>query len=237
MSGLQTRLVIKDVERLNRAQLIDYVGELEGQIEALRIANADERTFDRLQRAFDLSPFQARTLAVLADGKQRTKNAILNGVYWDQSVDHWPEPKIIDVYVCKLRKKLDGSGIGIVTAWGAGYRLDGVEELARIIAGAKPKTGCPAMLPRRRMVGDKATPYVTLRDAAIAWFCERAKKGRATFTMSEMVTALSVFNTSCSTVIRNLERYGDIRVHRVPKPGKAGNWIVEVLRQPEQVAA
>jgi hypothetical protein len=238
MRGLQPRLVLKDVERLSRAQLVEYVGELEGQIEALQAAAPDQRQLDRLQNAFGLTGSETRLLALLSDGMLRTKNACLHGIYWDQSVDHWPETKIIDVFVCKIRKKIDGSGIGILTTWGAGYRLEGVDELARILAGAKPHFDRATVPPRMgRVVGDKTTPYATLRDAALAWFAERSKKGRAAFRMPELVTALSVFNTSCATIIRNLESYGDIRVHQAPKRGGKGEWIVEVLRQPEQVAA
>lgn len=33
------------------------------------------------------------------------------------------EIKIVDVFVCKLRKKLQGLGLSIETVWGRGYRL------------------------------------------------------------------------------------------------------------------
>ena len=38
-----------------------------------------------------------------------------------------PETKIIDVFICKLRKKIEQSGAaqsGIKTVWGRGYRID-----------------------------------------------------------------------------------------------------------------
>ncbi|WCA57549.1 winged helix-turn-helix domain-containing protein [Agrobacterium tumefaciens] len=38
-------------------------------------------------------------------------------------VDDEPEIKIVDVYVCKLRKKLKPLSISIDTVWGAGYRM------------------------------------------------------------------------------------------------------------------
>ena len=37
-----------------------------------------------------------------------------------------PEPKIIDVFICKLRRKLElagASGVSIDTVWGQGYIL------------------------------------------------------------------------------------------------------------------
>lgn len=34
-----------------------------------------------------------------------------------------PDPKIIDVWLCKLRRKLAGQGVEIVTHWGVGWSL------------------------------------------------------------------------------------------------------------------
>jgi two-component system cell cycle response regulator CtrA len=34
-----------------------------------------------------------------------------------------PDPKIIDVWLCKLRRKLARQGIEIVTHWGVGWSL------------------------------------------------------------------------------------------------------------------
>ena len=41
-----------------------------------------------------------------------------------------PEPKIIDVFVCKLRRKLEPIGLTILTIWGQGYRLPRAEAAA-----------------------------------------------------------------------------------------------------------
>ena len=45
-----------------------------------------------------------------------------------------PEMKIIDVYVCKLRRKLGAYDIEIETVWGWGYRMPQAsrEELAEL---------------------------------------------------------------------------------------------------------
>ena len=37
--------------------------------------------------------------------------------------DEPSEPKIVDVYICKVRKKLRRFGIEITTRWGVGYEL------------------------------------------------------------------------------------------------------------------
>ena len=61
-------------------------------------------------------------LLVLRKGMVLTKDAFLNHLYG--GLDE-PEMKIIDVFVCKLRKKLQAAGAGnlISTAWGRGYTL------------------------------------------------------------------------------------------------------------------
>jgi len=51
-----------------------------------------------------------------------TKEAFLNHLYG--GIDE-PEMKIIDVFICKLRKKLAQAGAGnlIGTVWGRGYMM------------------------------------------------------------------------------------------------------------------
>jgi len=50
-----------------------------------------------------------------------SKEALLAALY--QLRNEEPEIKIIDVFVCKLRKKLRPLGVNIDTVWGRGYRL------------------------------------------------------------------------------------------------------------------
>ncbi len=71
-------------------------------------------------------------LLVLRKGMVLTKEAFLNHLYG--GLDE-PEMKIIDVFICKLRKKLAAAGADnmIGTIWGRGYMirsLDEEEELA-----------------------------------------------------------------------------------------------------------
>jgi two-component system, cell cycle response regulator CtrA len=49
-----------------------------------------------------------------------TKEMILTALY--NGMDE-PQAKIIDVFVCKMRKKLQSFGIEISTLWGRGYYL------------------------------------------------------------------------------------------------------------------
>lgn len=53
--------------------------------------------------------------------RMMTKEALLAALYQLRSDE--PEIKIIDVWICKLRKKLKPLGVNIETVWGRGYRL------------------------------------------------------------------------------------------------------------------
>jgi two-component system cell cycle response regulator CtrA len=61
-------------------------------------------------------------LLVLRKGMVLTKEAFLNHLYGGMDE---PEMKIIDVFICKLRKKLAQAGVGalIGTVWGRGYMM------------------------------------------------------------------------------------------------------------------
>ncbi len=67
--------------------------------------------------------YQILEVLVLRKGATVTKEAFLNHLYG--GLDE-PEPKVIDVYICKIRKKLSdalGAGSHIETVWGRGYSL------------------------------------------------------------------------------------------------------------------
>lgn len=71
-----------------------------------------------------LTPFEQRCLALLARhrGQTVTKAMFLRELYPDGQE---PEMKIVDVFICKLRRKLRllGAADIIETLWGRGYVL------------------------------------------------------------------------------------------------------------------
>jgi len=75
-------------------------------------------------------------LLVLRKGTVLTKEAFLNHLYGGMDE---PEIKIIDVFVCKLRKKLALAGAGDVigTVWGRGYmvRDQSVQSVPNVVLG------------------------------------------------------------------------------------------------------
>lgn len=77
----------------------------------------------RGRRFATLSPQEATVLAELvkARGGLRTKERLLSSLHLFGAEDR--ETKIIDVHVCRLRRKLKPLGLSIGTVWGQGYRL------------------------------------------------------------------------------------------------------------------
>ncbi len=70
-----------------------------------------------------LTPKEAVLVGGLRRRKSCTKEQLLTIIYGALPPDDQPEIKIIDVFVCKIRKKLAPHGIMIRTLWGLGYEL------------------------------------------------------------------------------------------------------------------
>ena len=78
--------------------------------------------------------YQMLELLTLRKGTTQTKEMFLNHLYGGMDE---PELKIIDVFICKLRKKLAEAANGehhIETVWGRGYVLRDPQEMAMISA-------------------------------------------------------------------------------------------------------
>jgi two-component system cell cycle response regulator CtrA len=79
--------------------------------------------------------YQILELLCLRKGSTLTKETFLNHLY--NGIDEEPEPKIIDVFVCKLRKKLSAISNGkqhIETVWGKGYLIRDDDRTSKKIA-------------------------------------------------------------------------------------------------------
>ena len=78
--------------------------------------------------------YQMLELLSLRKGTTLTKEMFLNHLYGGMDE---PELKIIDVFICKLRKKLAAAADGkhhIETVWGRGYVLRDPQEIAASVA-------------------------------------------------------------------------------------------------------
>ena len=109
-------------------------GHAQSVIETGRLrVNLDARTVEVDNKPLHLTGKEYGILELLSlrKGMTLTKEMFLNHLYGGMDE---PELKIIDVFVCKLRKKLSNAADGanyIETVWGRGYVLrDPVEEVA-----------------------------------------------------------------------------------------------------------
>lgn len=69
-----------------------------------------------------LTPQECRVFGVLVNRELATKSAIMTALYHDRADE--AEEKIVDVFICKMRKKITPFDIEIRTVWGQGYSLD-----------------------------------------------------------------------------------------------------------------
>ncbi len=104
--------------------------------------NLDAKTVDVAGKAVHLTgkEYQMLELLSLRKGTTLTKEMFLNHLYGGMDE---PELKIIDVFICKLRKKLaqaTGGDTHIETVWGRGYVLrdphPNMRDVERIAIGA-----------------------------------------------------------------------------------------------------
>jgi two-component system, cell cycle response regulator CtrA len=115
-------------------------GHSQSVIKTGRVAvNLDAKTVDVEGKTVHLTgkEYQMLELLSLRKGTTLTKEMFLNHLYGGMDE---PELKIIDVFICKLRKKLAEATAGenyIETVWGRGYVLrDPVGAAARLAASA-----------------------------------------------------------------------------------------------------
>ncbi len=101
-------------------------GHVESILRTGQIAlNLNTRTVEVAGKQIHLTPSEYKMLELLSLRKNTvlTKEACLNHLYNGLSE---PEIKIIDVFICKLRKKIAAAAGGdsqIETVWGGGYML------------------------------------------------------------------------------------------------------------------
>ena len=104
------------------AQSVVQTGDLVVDLDAKSVAINDFRVY------LTSKEYQILELLSLRKGTTLTKEMFLNQLYGGMDE---PEIKIIDVFICKLRKKLGGASGGkeyIETVWGRGYSLREPDE-------------------------------------------------------------------------------------------------------------
>ncbi len=117
-------------------------GHSESIIRTGRLAvNLDKRVVEVDEEPLHLTGKEYGILELLSlrKGQTLTKEQFLNHLYG--GIDE-PELKIIDVFICKLRKKLStaiGETSYIDTVWGRGYVLRDPEERSKPLAPSTPE--------------------------------------------------------------------------------------------------
>lgn len=104
----------------------DFVNVLRDENERLRARIRDlERalfTGVSVPVEYGLTANEARIFGVLVNRPLATRAAIMAALYDDDGKEQ-AEPKIVDVFVCRMRRKLEPFGIEIHTRWGEGWFL------------------------------------------------------------------------------------------------------------------
>ncbi len=116
---------ISAVSRRSTGRMLDvlkHVVHTNGQDSILKIHLGINRvTVNDAPVAMTNKEFAMLRMLAERSGTVVTKEQFLNGMY--DALDEEPEIKILDVFVCKLRKKLGPAGAAIETVWGRGYML------------------------------------------------------------------------------------------------------------------
>lgn len=99
---------------------------LEAENERLRVRIADLEAAMGMDFVapleWGLTGAQTRVFGVLMAREVATKDALMAGIYADVTRDA-AEAKIVDVFVCHIRRKLKPFGFSVETLWGRGYFL------------------------------------------------------------------------------------------------------------------
>ena len=96
---------------------------LADQMEVLLRTALEPSVIDELEGApMTKKMFQMLSRLRQARGKVVTKAQLHDAMYFERAEDA-PEVKIVDVQICKMRKRLKDSRFQIETVWGHGYKL------------------------------------------------------------------------------------------------------------------
>ena len=95
--------------------------ELDTARETIRQLREDHGFLTVAPVSLRLTTSEASIFGVLLKKDGATNELLMQALYSDSGADDPPEEKIIDVFVCKMRKKIKPFGISITTLWGKGY--------------------------------------------------------------------------------------------------------------------
>jgi two-component system cell cycle response regulator CtrA len=109
-----------DLQRQNEL-LEDEVAELREKVRSLEALIAPDII---VPIEWGLTGKEGLLLSLLVGRELVSKDYAIQAMYALNHDDDIPDQKIVDVFVCKIRKKLTPFGVTIHTVWGKGYTLD-----------------------------------------------------------------------------------------------------------------
>jgi DNA-binding response OmpR family regulator len=135
------------------------VDQLRGENERLRdrveelgrVLGVDQSLTSRLRDVFGLEAGLAPILGMLMKRAFVSHSSLYTVLYAGRPECDWPEAKVMDVQICKLRRKLRKHGVTIETRWGEGWRMS-IADKARVrtvLDKASASVEAPALSERR----------------------------------------------------------------------------------------
>ncbi len=103
------------------ARLRDEIELLQEQVRQLQAVLVNDEI--DIPCWYGLTAKEERLYRHLMSRRIVTDESILQALY--SGADDFPVSHIVNVWICKLRRKLRPHGIKIVTHWGRGYSLEG----------------------------------------------------------------------------------------------------------------
>jgi hypothetical protein len=134
--------------RMEVVNLRQWLADATALIKELQSPVSDTGAAFAYDRLVHLTLQEMRILTGLVTHGRMSKDRLYNELYGNR-LGEGPEPKIIDVFVCKLRAKLRPHGVEIETRWGHGYEMR-PEMVARLnalagVTGRVPHVESPSL--------------------------------------------------------------------------------------------
>jgi DNA-binding response OmpR family regulator len=145
------KAIAAEMERRQRA------GGLMSEMERMRdrvlqleqILGIDSSETGRIREAFGLEPDLARIMGMLLKRNFVSHESLYTVMYGHRPECEWPDAKVLDVQICKLRRRLKPHDVTIATRWGEGWSIS-VPNKVKARAVLDPAAAATAAVDTRR---------------------------------------------------------------------------------------